>query len=553
MPETVAFICDGRTVQAPAGITLAAALEAPEALNGVGARGGCAVLRRSVTGEPRGVLCAMGICFECRVTIDGRAHRRACMEIVRAGMDVRTGEAEFPVSSSEPPVEELIDCDVAVVGGGPAGVAAACRAAEAGARAVLLDEGAAPGGQIHRHLPNREAPPAARAWLARLAQSGAEIRAGVSVLDAAATEARENAAEPWRLLGLQAQGAGGVLAISARAIVLATGSRELFLPFPGWTLPGVYGAGGAQALWKSGASLAGRTAVVGGSGPLLLPVAASLAKSGARVAAVVEQAGLPALAGFALALGRSPSRIRDAVRYRRGFAGTPYRTGAWIAEARGSVRLEGVVLADARGGRRELECDLAAVGWGLTPNTELARVLGCEIAQGRVLVDARQETGVPGVFCAGEACGVAGVEAAVAEGQIAGTAAAVAAGRLDSKEPWDLHRLRRARSGARAVAGRMHRAFRLRPELARLAREDTVVCRCEDVTLGSLRRYAGAREAKLASRAGMGPCQGRVCGPALAYLFGWESDTVRTPIQPAALGALGFAPAERAPEEEGLG
>ena len=538
MPETVVFTCDGRAVEAPAGVTVAAALEG-------------AVLRRSVTGEPRGVLCAMGICFECRVTIDGRAHRRACMEMVRAGMDVRTGEVEFPVSSLEAPVEERLDCDVAVVGGGPAGVAAASRAAEAGARTVLLDEGATPGGQIHRHLPGREAPPAARAWLARLAQSGAGIRSGVSVFDASRIEARENAPAPWRLLGLhQARGADGVLAVSARAIVLATGSRELFLPFPGWTLPGVYGAGGAQALWKSGASLAGRTAVVAGSGPLLLPVAASLAKAGARVAAVVEQAGLAALAGFMLALGRSPSRIREAVRYRRGFAGTPYRTGSWIAEARGSERIEGVVIADARGGRREIACDLAAVGWGLTPNTELARLLGCEIAQGRVLVDERQETGVPGVFCGGEACGIAGVEAAVAEGQIAGAAAAVAAGRLDPKEPWDLHRLRRARAGARAAAGRMHRAFRLRPELARLGREDTVVCRCEDVALGTIRPCAGAREAKLVSRAGMGPCQGRVCGPALAYLFGWDSDTVRTPIQPAALGALECFAAERATEEE---
>jgi thioredoxin reductase len=565
MPETIAFTFDGRAVSAPAGITLAAALEALEALEalkGVGGGAGPAVLRRSVTGEPRGVLCAMGICFECRVTIDGRPHRRACMEIVHEGMDVRTGDGE--ADGSQPTAHgtnaERLECDVAVVGGGPAGVAAACRAAEAGARTVLLDEGAAPGGQIHRHLPGREAPPAARAWLARLAQSGAEVREGVGVFDAA----RADADAPWRLL---AEGTRelGLLAVTARAIVLATGSRELFLPFPGWTLPGVYGAGGAQALWKSGASLAGRTAIVGGSGPLLLPVAASLAKAGARVVGVVEQAGLRALAGFAIRLGGSPSRIRDAWRYRRGFAGTPYRTGTWIAEARGSGRLEGVVLADSGGRGRETACDLAAIGWGLTPNTELARLLGCPIREGRVAVDERQETGVPGVFCAGEACGVAGVEAAVAEGQIAGAAASAAAGRLDAKPgwedakpgsqqgPWDLRRLARARAAARAFASSMHRAFRLRPELARLAKEDTLVCRCEDVALERVRRCAGAREAKLAARAGMGPCQGRVCGPALAFLFGWDSDTVRTPIQPAALGALGVALAGRTSEEEGLG
>jgi D-hydroxyproline dehydrogenase subunit alpha len=537
-PETVTLSVDGGARTVPAGVTLAAALEG----SGADGRSAAGVLRRSVTGEPRGVLCAMGICYECRVTIDGRAHRRACMEIVREGMDVRTGAAESRASSPKPSVE-LIVCDVAIVGGGPAGIAAASRAAEADARTVLLDEGAAPGGQIHRRLPGREAPRAAREWLVRLAESGARVVSGAAVFDAARVDAEGGG---WRLF---AETRDGVLVVTARAIVLATGSRELFLPFPGWTLPGVCGAGGAQALWKSGASLAGRTAVVGGSGPLLLPVAASLAKAGARIACVVEQAPLRELAAFALGLALSPARIRDAIRYRRGFAPAPYRAGAWIAEARGSGRLEAVVIADARGGRTEVACDLAAVGWGLTPNTELARLLGCAVSDGgqgiAVRVDARQETGVAGVFVAGEACGIAGVEAAIAEGQTAGAAAA---GGLENAE--DRGRLARARASARAFAGRMRRTFRLRPELARLAGEDTIVCRCEDVALGRLRGCGGVREAKLAVRAGMGPCQGRVCGPALSFLFGWDSDTVRTPTQPATLAALGLAAPGR--EEEGL-
>jgi D-hydroxyproline dehydrogenase subunit alpha len=219
------------------------------------------------------------------------------------------------------------------------------------------------------------------------------------------------------------------------------------------------------------------------------------------------------------------------VRYRSGFAGAPYRTGRWIARALGGDRLEVVVVSD---GRRETEmaCDLLAVGFGLVPNTELARLLGCAMRGGAVEVDARQRTSVPGVACAGEPCGVAGVEAALAEGEAAGRDAA---GRLDERSARILARRRRA---GRRLAARMASAFRPRRELAALAGPETVVCRCEDVSLRSISGCSSVREAKLVSRAGMGPCQGRVCGPALEFLFGWDSDTVRPPARPALLGHL---------------
>ena len=521
MSEPLALRVDGRPVAADPGITVAAALE----------NAGLRALRRSVSGQPRGVLCAMGICFECRVTIDGEPHRRACMETVREGMEIHTGEQAVSRQLSAVSLErEALVCDVAVVGGGPAGIAAACRAAECEARTVLLDDGAEPGGQIHRHLSGREAPPAARAWLARLGRSGARLLRRAAVYDAA----RES--DAWRVWARTPEGR---IEVRARSIVLATGARELFLPFPGWTLPGVLGAGGAQALWKSGASMRGRTAVVAGSGPLLLPVAASLAKAGARVAVVAEQAGLPALSAFSAGLLRSPRKLLEAARYRRGFAAARYRTGSWVAEARGRDRVESVIVADRRGRRVEIPCDLAAVAYGLVPNTELARVLGCEVDSGRVAVGARQETSVPGVFCAGEPCGVAGIDAAIAEGQLAGLAAA---GRR-AEDFWDSRSLLRARGQSRRFAASLAGAFRLRPELSRLAGPDTLVCRCEDVSRGRVEACASAREAKLATRSGMGACQGRVCGPGLEFLFGWDSDTVRSPIQPADVEDL-------APEEE---
>jgi NADPH-dependent 2,4-dienoyl-CoA reductase/sulfur reductase-like enzyme len=402
-------------------------------------------------------------------------------------------------------------------------VAAACRVAESGAKTVVLDEGAPPGGQIHRHRPNREPPEAARPWLDRLARSRAIVRSATSVFDAV------RRAAGWRLC---AEGPGGTCRIDAGALVLATGARELFLPFPGWTLPGVMGAGGAQALWKSGGSIRGRTAVVAGSGPLLLAVGASLARAGANVAVVAEQALRGSLLRFAGGLVRFPGKLVEAARYRAGFFAAAYRAGTWVAEARGGGRLESVALTDGVD-RFEIRCDIAAIGYGLVPNTELPRLLGCEIRGGTVVVDSRQQTSVPGVFCAGEPCGVAGLDVAVAEGELAGLAAAGHA--APSAEA---RRLSATRSRGRRLAVVMDATFRPREELRSLARADTIVCRCEDVRLAALAPFAGIREAKLSTRAGMGPCQGRVCGPALAFLFGWDSDTVRPPIKPVALGSL---------------
>jgi thioredoxin reductase len=511
MPDRVVLRVDGRPVSAEDGATVAAAM----------AGAGLGAFRTSVTGERRGVLCAMGICFECRVSIDGVPHRRACVERARDGMAIATEAVPPPASGLLPPAPDF-DCDVAVVGAGPAGVAAACRAAESGARTVVLDEGLVPGGQIDRHRPGVEAPAHARAWLERLGRSTATLLSGASVFDAVS----EGGA-----FVVHAETADGAVRVRARRVVLATGARELFLPFPGWTLPGVMGAAAAQALWKSGASLAGRTAVVAGSGPLLLPVAASLAKAGAEVALVAEQAGLRAVAGFAAGLAAAPGRIVEAARYRSAFLDAPYRIGTWVAEARGAGRVESVVLAGGAG-RTEIACDLAAVGYGLVPNTELARLLGCEVRGGAVAVDVGQQTSVAGVFCAGEPCGVAGAEVAVAEGEIAGLAAA---GRPEAGQG---RRRAAARARGRRLAARMARAFRPRPELAALGRPDTIVCRCEDATLVAVAACAGAREAKLSARAGMGACQGRVCGPALEFLFGWNSDTVRPPARPALVGHL---------------
>ena len=421
---------------------------------------------------------------------------------------------------------ETLAADVAVVGGGPAGIAAAAVAAESGKRVLLLEEGTRPGGQIWRHRPGA-APPRARRWLERLARSGA-----VPLPDAAVFAVSGGFA-------LFAETPSRPLVVAAKTLVLATGARERFLPFPGWTLPNVIGIGGAQALLKSGADFAGRRVVIAGSGPLLLPVAASLAKAGARVALVAEQAPTASVFRFAAGLWRSPGLLADALAYRRAFAGTPYRFGTWAAEARGTDRVEEVVLTDGTRSWTE-RCDFLCTGFGLVPATELARLLGCRLDGEVVAVDARQGTSVPGVYCAGEPAGVGGVEKALVEGQIAGCAAA---GRAPGR------RLLAAARRRRRYAAGIARAFALRPELRALASPDTIVCRCEDVPLRALSGARSAREAKLHARAGMGPCQGRVCGPALRYLFGWESDTVRVPVSPVSIETLSAIGAAESHEE----
>ena len=413
---------------------------------------------------------------------------------------------------------------VAVVGAGPAGLAAAVRAAEIGRRVVLIDSAPAPGGQIWRHGAGAAAPRAARAWITRAQRAGVHVLTGAEVVDA----------EPGRALTVVA--GGQAVRVLAPAFVLATGARELFLPFPGWTLPGVLGAGGLQALVKGGLDVRGARVVLAGSGPLLLPVAASLVRHGASLAIVAEQTPPAALRDFALGLWRTPSRLAMAGLLRAAFARTPYRAGVWVARADGEGGVRDVTLTDGSHEWRE-PCDLLACGFGLVPGTELARLIGCALERGAIAVDDDQRTSVPGVFAAGECTGVGGAPLSIVEGELAGLGAA---GARIIPPP-----LRARRASERRFAARAAAAFTLRAELRALASADTMLCRCEDVRCGAVADAHDAREAKLRTRAGMGACQGRICGAALAHLHGWEPPAPRPPLFPAPVQLLSASDAER--------
>lgn len=516
MQDSVTLTVDGRPVRCAAGVTLAAV---------IAAQGFAGCTRRSVLGQPRAPLCGMGVCQECRVDVDGR-RRLACQTMACEGMQVGALCA-LPAAGLAAAAVTSRDTDLLIVGAGPAGLAAARAAASSGMRILVLDDNPAPGGQVWRQGVGAAMSPALREVLAALKRhSNVELMSGARVAGRAAGE---------RAL-LVEQGVGvdvAALIIRFQRIVLCTGAREQLLPFAGWTLPGVSGAGGLQALVKGGMDVRGQRIVVAGSGPLLLAVAATLHAAHAHVLRIAEQAPLRAVLGFAAGLPRWPRKLLQAAQ----LADPCWRAHSLVVRAEGDDRLRRVVLQ--RSGRREeqIDCDRLACGFGLAPNTELAQLLGCTLApHDGIAVDARQATSAPDCFAAGECTGIGGAERAALQGAIAGHAVAG-----DDTAALAL-RARLARW--QAFADVAERAFALRPAVRSLAAPDTIVCRCEDVPLAAVQAHDGWVAAKLASRCGMGPCQGRVCGTALRVMRGWPIAPPRQLLQPVSIGALAGADVE---------
>ncbi|MEV4334560.1 FAD-dependent oxidoreductase [Streptomyces sp. NPDC049597] len=434
---------------------------------------------------------------------------------------------------------------VTVVGAGPAGLAAAHTALSAGADVTLIDAEEQPGGQYHRTLP--DACEASRPETSRPDRPAFERRRR-QVLDHPrctwwpqtvvwALE-RPAAGEPGaprvHVLRGPADGTDRERRVLAPdALVLATGAHDRVLPFPGWELPGVYTGGAAQALVKGERIVVGERVVVAGTGPFLLPVTASLLEAGSRVLEVLEANGPAALArGWS----RRPWQLAGKAGEFAAYAGTlarhrvPYRIGRAVIEARGEGRVEEIVSARLRpdwsvvpGSRRTTPVDAVCVTHGFSPQLELALAAGCALRQvygGEFVdVDDRQRTSRPAVFAAGEITGVAGEPAARAEGALAGWFAA--GGRTGTAA---LAGLRRRRDRGRAFAERLASAHPVGTAWHGWLRPETVICRCEETDYASLCRSAaedaghGARAAKLETRAGLGPCQGRICGPTVAEL-----------------------------------
>ncbi|MFE2294938.1 NAD(P)/FAD-dependent oxidoreductase [Streptomyces sp. NPDC059452] len=449
-----------------------------------------------------------------------------------------------PVALSEPH-------DLVVVGAGPAGMAAAATALDGGLRVVLVDAGAAPGGQFWRHPPDhaRQALPTAglhyglRTYRALRATLSAHERTGrlTLLLDHHVwTTAREEGGFTVHAVDRTRAPEERAVVLRAPALLVATGAYDRQLPFPGWDLPGVLTAGGLQSLLKGGGVVAGRRVVLGGTGPFLLPVAAALAERGAEVVTVCEAAAPSAWLRHPVPLLRNPAKWAEAARY----AGTlarhrvPIRTRTAIvgAEGGGDGRVAVVrtasLDADGRprpGTERRIEADTVGVGWGFVPQLDLLLPLGCDltdVGDGTMAtaVDDGQRTTVPGLYTAGETCGVGGAALAVAEGRVAAVSVLTdlrAPGRPNARR---LAAERGAVARHRAFARAMGRAHTLPSAWPAWLTDDTPVCRCEEVTAGAVRSAradgpaTGHRQVKQLTRAGMGWCQGRMCGPAVHCL-----------------------------------
>ncbi|MFF2363240.1 FAD-dependent oxidoreductase [Streptomyces sp. NPDC058122] len=470
---------------------------------------------------------------------------------------------------------------LAVIGAGPAGLAASLAAAARGIQVTLIDSAVAVGGQFYRRPASGLGARRPRAlhhrwhtWERLERGLAGHLEAGTVrhltdhhvwlVERAGATGARPGFTVHALLGPLQEES----VALRADAVLLATGGYEKVLPFPGWTLPGVVTAGGAQALLKGGLVVPGHRAVVAGSGPLLLPVATSLAAAGVEVAALVESLDPRRLPRGGGALAAEPGKIAEAVLYAARLLRhrVPFVPRHTVVEAHGEGRLEAVTVGalgpDGRvrpGTERRIPCEALAVGHGMVPHTDLAEALGCRTDASGVDVDEEQRTDVPGVWAAGETTGIGGAALSLAEGHLAGRSVAA---RLRGVEPDPRSAARavRVRARARAFASALDAVYRPPAHWAEQVTDETVVCRCEEVTAGRVREAVtdlGAgdvRTVKLLTRAGMGWCQGRICEPAVAGLAGCEQVPARRLLaRPVPLGVLARAGADDDDPSPGTG
>ncbi|QTD93482.1 NAD(P)/FAD-dependent oxidoreductase [Burkholderia anthina] len=429
-----------------------------------------------------------------------------------------------------------------IVGAGPAGVRAAEALVDAGLRPVVIDENARWGGQIYRQ------PPADSAFVrGKRALYGFEAAKADAVHRTMAALLPHVDYRPNTLAW--ACGAGRVdtlqdgreTTVPFSHLIVASGATDRMLPVPGWTLAGVYTLGGAQVALKAQGCAIGRRIVFAGTGPLLYLVAYQYAKAGAQVAAVLDTSPLRRQATAAPALLRMPATFAKGLYYIGWLRahGVAIETGVVLERVLGERHVTGLAwrAADGDAAPRMIECDALGLGFGLRSETQLADLAGCRFSfdpLNRAWLperDAAGRTSVRGVYVAGDGAGIAGADAAEASGRRAALALLDDAG-IASPAPAgkpDAATLERTLARVGAFRAGLEAAFAPPAGLAARCPDNTIVCRCEEIDAGTLRRCIRAGEAtelnrlKALTRAGMGRCQGRMCGDATALVLAAET------------------------------
>jgi len=520
--------------------------------------------RESEAGR-RGLFCGMGVCQECLVTIDGIPGRRACMTPAADGMRIERQPSKIAPGTAagrEPaarPQGRVVTPEVLVVGGGPAGLAAAASAAEAGARVLLLDERGKPGGQYFKQpaaapiasLEGDRQIAGGRRLIERARRAGVEIHSGATVWGGfEGPEIRAVIGEEHAIF-------------RPRQLIVAAGAYERGHPVSGWTLPGVMTTGAAQTLLRvNGVAPRGRI-LVAGNGPLNLQVALELARAGAAVAGVAELAlrpgpgrALPAAAMFVSAPGLTLNGLGMLAGLRAKRVPVYYgRALAAIERVENGLRAE-LAAASGEADALRLDVDTVCLGYGFQPDNELLRLLGCahdfDERRGQ-LVTRRDEdcrTTVPGVFAVGDCAGTGGAAVAQAEGVLAGLAAARDSGiAVDARAG---RTARRELARHRRFQAALWTLFAPAGDALAFTAPDTTVCRCENVASATLDAAIDGGcltigAVKRRTRLGMGPCQGRYCVPiALSRLAArrgraageFDRPAPRPPVRPLTVAEL---------------